>query len=217
MSNKVLSTIFHRHHHHHHHHHHHSLLHTPTKSSRSSVAAIGLLVCSSSDQPLCRCLLVVFATGYSVFPQFCLSPAVFGLSLFGLLLLGCVTHQVRYSSSRCRSLSPSLAAKGLSFFDLLLLKRFVYLVAVALLLAAKRLWSLAFQARCSSDVPVVALHPGACRPVTCRQSHLVSTFGLPPFGFLLLVCCSCDVSMIALHPGDYRSFARGKTCLVSCF
>ena len=50
MSNKVLATIFHRHHH-----HHHPLLHTPTKLSRSSVAAIAPFVRSSSDQPLCHC------------------------------------------------------------------------------------------------------------------------------------------------------------------
>ena len=77
-------------------------------SSRSSVAAIRPLVCSSSDQPLCRCQDLCSW----LFPQFCLSPAVFGLSLFGILLHGRVTHQVRYSPFRCRSLSPSLAAKG---------------------------------------------------------------------------------------------------------
>ena len=36
-------------------HHHHPLLHTPTKSSRSSVAAIRPFVCNSSDHPSCRC------------------------------------------------------------------------------------------------------------------------------------------------------------------
>ena len=37
------------------HHHHHPLLHTPTKSSRSSVAAIRPLVCNSSHYPSRRC------------------------------------------------------------------------------------------------------------------------------------------------------------------
>ena len=130
-----------------------------------------------------------------------------------LLLLGCVTHQVRYSSSRCRSPSPSLAAKGLSFFGLLLLKRLVYLVAVALLLAANCLRSLAFQARCSC---VVALHPGACRLALAANhtwSHLLvskPSVDCSSWSVTLLARCSFDVSMIALHPGNYCSFARGK-------
>ena len=152
--------------------HHHPLLHTPMMSSRSSVAAVRPLVCSSSDQPLCRCQDLCSW----LFPQFCLSPAVFGLSIFGLLLHGRVTHQVRYSPFRCRSLSPSLAAKGPVYcfssvlliwwlllcssrpnvFGLSLFRRIVLLtclwslcilVLAALSLAAHHIWSFVFWSR----------------------------------------------------------------------
>ena len=122
---------------------------------------------------------------YRVFGISAVSLVTRGLSSLALLS---IAPRTRYPSSvidthHPSSLSPSLVAKGLSFFSSLLLKRFAYLVAVALFLAAKRLWSLAFQARCSSDVPVVALHPGACRPVACRQSYLVSCFLVSPLVF----------------------------------